>query len=152
MCVCLRGSTEQMWVSTNGLLMVWLHCASMFNETLAGKTKKRKEKWTTVFVHLHPGMLFLCRFVSCAWFIGCILVLMNKFFCNHRFNMVVWNFFMYLCLCVSALDLLDRMLTFNPIKRITVEEALAHPYLEQYYDPSDEVSFFPLSSTIHFFS
>lgn len=31
------------------------------------------------------------------------------------------------------------MLTFNPSKRITVEEALAHPYLEQYYDPTDEV-------------
>lgn len=38
-----------------------------------------------------------------------------------------------------ALDLLDKMLTFNPHKRIEVEEALAHPYLEQYYDPSDEV-------------
>lgn len=30
-------------------------------------------------------------------------------------------------------------MTFNPNKRITVEEALAHPYLEQYYDPTDEV-------------
>jgi mitogen-activated protein kinase 1/3 len=39
-----------------------------------------------------------------------------------------------------ALDLLDKMLTFNPHKRINVEMALAHPYLEQYYDPSDEVS------------
>lgn len=39
----------------------------------------------------------------------------------------------------NALDLLDKMLTFNPNKRITVEEALAHPYLEQYYDPADEV-------------
>ena len=39
----------------------------------------------------------------------------------------------------SALDLLDKMLTFNPHKRITVEGALAHPYLEQYYDPDDEV-------------
>ncbi|XP_054462817.1 mitogen-activated protein kinase 3 [Anoplopoma fimbria] len=38
----------------------------------------------------------------------------------------------------KALDLLGRMLTFNPVKRISVEEALAHPYLEQYYDPSDE--------------
>ncbi|KAM4717871.1 mitogen-activated protein kinase 3 [Anableps anableps] len=38
----------------------------------------------------------------------------------------------------KALDLLDRMLTFNPSKRITVEEALSHPYLEQYYDPTDE--------------
>jgi mitogen-activated protein kinase 1/3 len=40
----------------------------------------------------------------------------------------------------KALDLLDKMLTFNPHKRITVEQALAHPYLEQYYDPADEVS------------
>ncbi|XP_042579031.1 mitogen-activated protein kinase 1 isoform X2 [Cyprinus carpio] len=38
----------------------------------------------------------------------------------------------------KALDLLDKMLTFNPYKRIEVEEALAHPYLEQYYDPTDE--------------
>lgn len=40
---------------------------------------------------------------------------------------------------ITALDLLGRMLTFNPNKRISVEEALAHPYLEQYYDPTDEV-------------
>jgi mitogen-activated protein kinase 1/3 len=39
-----------------------------------------------------------------------------------------------------ALDLLDKMLTFNPHKRITVEDCLAHPYLEQYYEPNDEVS------------
>lgn len=32
------------------------------------------------------------------------------------------------------------MLNFNPQKRITVEQVLAHPYLEQYYDPEDEVS------------
>jgi mitogen-activated protein kinase 1/3 len=38
-----------------------------------------------------------------------------------------------------ALDLLDKMLTFNPNKRISIEHALAHPYLEQYYDPNDEV-------------
>eukprot|EP00730_Choanoeca_flexa_P015743 TRINITY_DN7297_c0_g1_i1.p1 TRINITY_DN7297_c0_g1~~TRINITY_DN7297_c0_g1_i1.p1 ORF type:complete len:364 (+),score=87.39 TRINITY_DN7297_c0_g1_i1:192-1283(+) len=38
----------------------------------------------------------------------------------------------------GALDLLNRMLTFNPQHRITVEEALAHPFLEQYYDPEDE--------------
>ena len=31
------------------------------------------------------------------------------------------------------------MLTFNPHHRINVEEVLAHPYLEQYFDPEDEV-------------
>lgn len=39
---------------------------------------------------------------------------------------------------IQALDLLDKMLTFNPNKRITVEQALQHPYLTQYYDPDDE--------------
>ncbi|KAJ3135224.1 Mitogen-activated protein kinase [Physocladia obscura] len=37
-----------------------------------------------------------------------------------------------------ALDLLERLLTFDPASRITVEEALAHPYLEAYHDSSDE--------------
>lgn len=51
------------------------------------------------------------------------------------------------CWCYSslvniiALDLLGKMLTFNPHQRITVEEALSHPYLEQYYDPDDEVTY-----------
>ncbi|CAF1268065.1 unnamed protein product [Adineta steineri] len=38
----------------------------------------------------------------------------------------------------SALDLLDRLLTFDPKKRIDVSAALAHPYLKQYYEPNDE--------------
>lgn len=37
-----------------------------------------------------------------------------------------------------ALDLLEKMLTFAPEKRITVEEALAHPYLKLLHDPLDE--------------
>jgi mitogen-activated protein kinase 1/3 len=37
-----------------------------------------------------------------------------------------------------ALDLLEKMLSFNPTKRINVQEALAHPYLEAYHDPDDE--------------
>ncbi|KAI0729873.1 mitogen activated protein kinase-like protein [Fomitopsis betulina] len=37
-----------------------------------------------------------------------------------------------------AVDFLTKSLTFDPKKRITVEEALAHPYLEAYHDPEDE--------------
>ena len=30
------------------------------------------------------------------------------------------------------------MLAFNPAKRITVDEALKHPYIEAFHDPEDE--------------
>jgi len=38
----------------------------------------------------------------------------------------------------AAIDLIDKMLVFDPAKRITVEEALAHPYLESLHDEVDE--------------
>ncbi|KAK4140607.1 cmgc mapk erk1 protein kinase [Dichotomopilus funicola] len=38
----------------------------------------------------------------------------------------------------DALDLLDRMLAFDPTRRISVEEALEHPYLSIWHDASDE--------------
>ncbi|ODV96607.1 hypothetical protein PACTADRAFT_48438 [Pachysolen tannophilus NRRL Y-2460] len=37
-----------------------------------------------------------------------------------------------------AIDLLEKLLTFNPSKRIKVEDALKHPYLKLYHDPNDE--------------
>ncbi|KAF0980358.1 hypothetical protein FDP41_013572 [Naegleria fowleri] len=37
-----------------------------------------------------------------------------------------------------AIDLLEKMLAFDPLKRITVEEALKHPYLETMYEEDDE--------------
>ncbi|KAK6872570.1 Extracellular signal-regulated kinase 1 [Candida tropicalis] len=43
-----------------------------------------------------------------------------------------------------AIDLLEKLLVFDPSKRITVQEALEHPYLEAYHDPSDE----PITSPI----
>lgn len=37
-----------------------------------------------------------------------------------------------------AIDLLEKMLELDSDERITAELALAHPYLAQYADPSDE--------------
>lgn len=38
----------------------------------------------------------------------------------------------------SAIDLLQRMLVFDPKKRITVDEALQHPYLHDLHSDADE--------------
>ena len=40
--------------------------------------------------------------------------------------------------CQSAIDLLEKMLAFDPDQRITVPEALEHPWLSAYHDMSDE--------------
>jgi len=38
-----------------------------------------------------------------------------------------------------ALDLLKKFLTFDPTKRITIDQALEHPYLANLHAPDDEV-------------
>ncbi len=48
---------------------------------------------------------------------------------------------MFVCLFFlshTAIDLLEKMLELDADKRINAEEALAHSYLAQYADPSDE--------------
>jgi len=46
-----------------------------------------------------------------------------------------------------AIDFLSKTLTFDPKKRIKVEEALSHPYLEAYHDPDDEPIAPPLEAS-----
>lgn len=43
-----------------------------------------------------------------------------------------------------GLDLMKKMLTFDPTKRITVAEALRHPYVSLYHDPTDEPETVPI--------
>lgn len=50
-----------------------------------------------------------------------------------------------------ALDVLERMLCFDPDKRITAVEALAHPYFRDYHFPADEpVALEPFSFEVEF--
>jgi serine/threonine protein kinase len=38
-----------------------------------------------------------------------------------------------------VLDLVEKLLSFDPSRRLTAEMALAHPYFAEYHDPEDEV-------------
>ena len=38
----------------------------------------------------------------------------------------------------AAIDLLEKMLVFDPRKRITATESLGHEYVAPYHDPTDE--------------
>ena len=44
----------------------------------------------------------------------------------------------YALLTITAIDLLEAMLVFDPRKRVRAAEALAHEYLAPYHDPNDE--------------
>lgn len=46
----------------------------------------------------------------------------------------------------QAIDLLKKMLTYDPADRITVTEALSHPYLAQLHYPEDEPTTEPVSA------
>ncbi|KFY74388.1 hypothetical protein V499_05587 [Pseudogymnoascus sp. VKM F-103] len=51
----------------------------------------------------------------------------------------------------SALDLLKKLLQFDPTKRIRAEEALRHEYLREYHNPENEPSAAPLpESSVNF--
>lgn len=46
-----------------------------------------------------------------------------------------------------GIDLLSKMLIFDPKKRITAKEILEHPYLATYHDPQDEPNGTPIPSS-----
>ncbi len=43
------------------------------------------------------------------------------------------------------MDLIKRMMTFDPLKRITIDEAMLHPYMNALHFPDDEPTTVPVS-------
>lgn len=69
---------------------------------------------------------------------ACYITLDAEFCFFTLYPKVAWTS-LYPDATPEAIDLLERMLTFNPDRRITAENALAHPYFAEYHDPADEV-------------
>lgn len=56
-----------------------------------------------------------------------------------RMKKVPWTY-LYPNATPNAVSFLESLLAFDPSARISVEEALSHPYLAPYHDPQDEPS------------
>lgn len=52
-------------------------------------------------------------------------------------NQVPCHRFVFLYAASQARDLLSKMLIIDPAKRISVDEALQHPYINVWYDPAE---------------
>ena len=74
-------------------------------------------------------LLLITRELALRTTITMLLVLSASLFSKKKSLQIVF---------LRLLDLLGKLLSFNPLTRVTVEEALAHPSMEEYYDPTDE--------------
>uniref|UniRef100_A0A665VTC0 mitogen-activated protein kinase n=1 Tax=Echeneis naucrates TaxID=173247 RepID=A0A665VTC0_ECHNA len=74
------------------------------------------------------------------WAAGCILAeMLTGRICYILFLVIFLPHLPVLPLPpISAVDFLQRILTFNPMDRLTAEAALSHPFLKHYSCPEDE--------------
>eukprot|EP00877_Chromochloris_zofingiensis_P006799 jgi/Chrzof1/2372/Cz11g12200.t1_MAPK4 len=121
-------------------LLVNANCDLKIGDFGLARTSNEQQVLTEYVVtrwYRAPELLLSCSDYTAAidvWSVGCILaeLLGRKPLFPGK------DYIHQLNLITKALDLLSRMLVFNPYKRITVDEALAHPYLAALHDASDE--------------
>lgn len=102
------------------------------------------------------------KYKDCGvWFVKCLhcipqtseinnnsVYLLNKCLCSNNISYIEWNalilmmqrFLRSVVMCFTASqarDLLSKMLIIDPAKRISVDEALQHPYINVWYDPAE---------------
>ena len=58
--------------------------------------------------------------------------------CVSLFYMLLKGYLVVVLCSNAALDLLEKLLAFNPKKRVSAEEALRHPFLQKFALPADE--------------
>lgn len=54
-------------------------------------------------------------------------------------NRIIFAQFAQCCHDPDAVDLLEKLLQFNPKRRLTAEEALEHAYVKEFHNPEEEV-------------
>lgn len=65
-------------------------------------------------------------------------ILIDIYFLLHDLMMFFLFFpLFFLTTASQARDLLSKMLIIDPAKRISVDEALQHPYINVWYDPAE---------------
>lgn len=76
---------------------------------------------------------------SGGWFV-CVLVLVISYSSNQIWWLVINSTAPYIFVFLKASqarDLLSKMLVIDASKRISVDEALQHPYINVWYDPAE---------------
>lgn len=126
---------------------VWITRLLSFSSEIRSRTLEMFHCHSFIRWCLHTSVMggkWKGRFVNCCqtWILKVrqrmkkifSLASAGKYFSKIQFK----HFISSSSLPVSAVDFLERILTFNPMDRLTAEAALSHPFLLQYSCPEDE--------------
>jgi hypothetical protein len=62
------------------------------------------------------------------------------------------HYFAFIHTWFTAVDLMEKLLVFDPKERLTASQAIAHPHMATFHNPSDEVRPMASSLLVFFFA